>query len=44
MKKIVFAVLGTFLSLGSYGGDWPLWRGPDRNDLSKEKGLLQERR
>ena len=22
--------------------DWPQWRGPDRNDLSQEKGLLKE--
>lgn len=22
--------------------DWPQWRGPDRNDVSKETGLLQE--
>jgi outer membrane protein assembly factor BamB len=22
--------------------DWPQWRGPDRSDVSKEKGLLQE--
>jgi outer membrane protein assembly factor BamB len=22
--------------------DWPQWRGPDRNGLSKEKGLLQQ--
>src|SRR5437764_15440792 len=21
--------------------DWPQWRGPDRNDVSKETGLLQ---
>ena len=23
-------------------GDWPQWRGPDRNDLSKETGLLKQ--
>jgi outer membrane protein assembly factor BamB len=23
-------------------GDWPQWRGPDRNDVSKETGLLRE--
>ena len=24
------------------GADWPQWQGPDRNAVSKEKGLLQE--
>jgi outer membrane protein assembly factor BamB len=24
------------------GADWPQWRGPDRNGISKEKGLLKE--
>ena len=25
-----------------HAGDWPQWRGPDRNDLSKETGLLKQ--
>lgn len=25
---------------GGAGGDWPQWRGPDRNGISKETGLL----
>ena len=25
-----------------YAGDWPQWRGPDRNGLSQEEGLLQQ--
>jgi hypothetical protein len=29
------------VQLPSNAGDWPAWRGPDRTDLSKEKGLLQ---
>jgi len=24
------------------GADWPQWRGPDRNDVSKETGLLKK--
>jgi outer membrane protein assembly factor BamB len=24
-----------------HANDWPQWRGPDRNDVSKEKGLLK---
>jgi alcohol dehydrogenase (cytochrome c) len=26
----------------AYGDDWPQWQGPDRNAISKEKGLLQQ--
>ena len=25
-----------------YAADWPQWQGPDRNAISKEKGLLQQ--
>lgn len=25
-----------------HAGDWPQWRGPDRNDISKETGLLKQ--
>ncbi len=28
--------------LPSQPGDWPSWRGPDRNGLSKERGLLKD--
>ncbi|HEX3598934.1 MAG TPA: PQQ-binding-like beta-propeller repeat protein [Lacipirellulaceae bacterium] len=30
------------LVLVAGGADWPQWRGPDRDGLSQEKGLLQE--
>src|SRR5438105_10689136 len=30
------------LSLGVAANDYPQWRGPERNGISKEKGLLQE--
>jgi outer membrane protein assembly factor BamB len=26
----------------AFAADWPQWRGPDRTDVSKEKGLLRE--
>ncbi len=26
----------------TFGDDWPQWQGPDRNAISKEKGLLQQ--
>ncbi|MFM1941891.1 MAG: hypothetical protein RI897_873 [Verrucomicrobiota bacterium] len=35
------AVAGLVLfAVESRSGDWPQWRGPDRTDLSEEKGLL----
>jgi outer membrane protein assembly factor BamB len=32
------------IAMGSFAvaGDWPQWRGPDRNGVSKETGLLKE--
>jgi len=30
------------LSLAAYAGDWPQWRGPQRNGVSAETGLLKE--
>jgi outer membrane protein assembly factor BamB len=33
--------LGASVALAS-GGNWPQWRGPDRNDVSKETGLLKD--
>lgn len=30
------------LSVGNLDADWPQWRGPERNAISQEKGLLQE--
>jgi outer membrane protein assembly factor BamB len=44
MRKIscfvVFSVFGFILTAGA--ADWPQWRGPDRDGISQEKGLLQE--
>jgi outer membrane protein assembly factor BamB len=34
-------VLAVALPLAALGADWPQWQGPDRNSISKEKGLLQ---
>jgi outer membrane protein assembly factor BamB len=47
MKPILFAatvfVVGTVSLTGqSASTDWPQWRGPDRNGLSKETGLLPQ--
>ena len=37
-------VLGLLVTapLARAANDWPQWRGPDRNDVSKETGLLKE--
>lgn len=46
--KMFSCIAAVFLALaGSRVGsaradDWPQWQGPDRNAMSKEKGLLQE--
>jgi outer membrane protein assembly factor BamB len=47
--RIAVAALGLAAGLTSLaalaadgpGGNWPQWQGPDRNGLSREKGLLQ---
>lgn len=38
------AVCGAIVLMSSMGiaGDWPAWRGPDRNDISTETGLLKQ--
>jgi outer membrane protein assembly factor BamB len=39
----LLAVLGLFLlgAVTARAGDWPQWQGPDRNNISKETGLLK---
>src|SRR5450432_4123252 len=37
----VLVVLGCLCQTAS-GADWPQWRGPERNGISKESGLLKE--
>src|SRR5262245_61622345 len=38
------ALLTCCLSIAAFGqaGDWPQWRGPNRDGISKETGLLKE--
>jgi outer membrane protein assembly factor BamB len=36
------AVVVTLLAGAAPAADWPQWRGPDRNGISKETGLLKE--
>src|SRR3954447_15058473 len=45
MKFRSLLLVACVLSAGSVfarADDWPQWRGPDRTDVSKEKGLLQD--
>ncbi|MBT5620037.1 MAG: PQQ-binding-like beta-propeller repeat protein, partial [Verrucomicrobia bacterium] len=41
MKKVIFTVLFFAVSLGLSADDWPQWRGPNRDGISRETGLLQ---
>ncbi|HEV3203174.1 MAG TPA: PQQ-binding-like beta-propeller repeat protein [Gemmataceae bacterium] len=38
---LVFLFSVGISTLGALGADWPQWRGPDRNDVSQEAGLLK---
>src|SRR5213080_663802 len=39
---VAAATLWLSYAPGARADDWPQWQGPDRNAVSKEKGLLQE--
>src|SRR5258708_33863536 len=41
-KTLIGVVFGAILSSCATAGDWPQWQGPDRNAISKERGLLKE--
>src|SRR5262245_51260015 len=40
-RRILLLTVFLALPLGLRATDWPQWRGPDRNGISQEKGLLQ---
>lgn len=45
MRKSLFPFLAIallFSFIAALAADWPQWRGPQRNGISNEKGLLQE--
>src|SRR5436190_5578879 len=39
---IIFGAAVLARSASGAAGDWPQWRGPNRDDVSLEKGLLQD--
>src|SRR5436305_614470 len=39
---LAFSCLAFLVAAQSYAGDWPQWRGPNRDDISQETGLLKE--
>jgi len=42
-KKLVFlTVLGLFLAVPTLGSDWPQWRGPGRDGIWPEKGIVRK--
>jgi outer membrane protein assembly factor BamB len=42
-QRLLSCACGAFLlSLAAYPADWPQWRGPQRNGVSLETGLLKE--
>src|SRR5687767_10803338 len=44
-KVMMLAMLGLFLCIevaAQAGSDWPQWRGPNRDGISKETGLLKQ--
>src|SRR5690242_17431556 len=43
MKHYVWCVVLVLPVEAANADDWPQWQGPDRNAISKEGGLLQER-
>jgi len=42
MKTRMSLVVLSVCSLTAFAADWPQWRGPERDGLSKETGLLKE--
>lgn len=39
---VLFLFSFVFEAFGQAGGDWPQWRGPNRDGISKETGLLKQ--
>src|SRR6266705_287428 len=42
MLRHAWFVLSVLSGATAFAEDWPQWQGPDRNAISKEKGILKE--
>src|SRR5262245_11889754 len=42
LRPLAGLLLALPLSLPLFAADWPQWRGPNRDGISKDTGLLQE--
>lgn len=41
-RRVLLSLFALALTLTLQAADWPQWRGPDRNGISRDTGLLQE--
>ena len=41
-RLVLFATVIGWLALPAMAADWPQWRGPQRNGISQETGLMKE--
>src|SRR5512143_862979 len=41
-KTFIAILTWVILTWSALADDWPQWQGPDRNSISKERGLLKE--
>ncbi len=42
ISRLLVAMAALLPALRVFAGDWPQWRGPNRDGISKETGLLKE--
>ncbi len=42
LRAVIALVLAAFVGIAAHADDWPQWRGPNRDGISKEKGLLKK--
>src|SRR4051812_14983219 len=42
LAKMLFALVISIVCATAFADDWPQWRGPNRDGISKETGLLKE--
>lgn len=42
LRTFSLLLVSSFFAIPAFAGDWPQWRGPDRNGVSAETGLLDK--